>query len=77
MYWPIVARLARAARPAIDDVETWKEPVGLTAFGEDLLAGNADWIAANGIDRWVGGVHLTPGDLWRWDAAAGRPTHTT
>ena len=20
------------------------------------------------IDRWVGGTHVTPGNLWRWDA---------
>ena len=72
MYWPIVAGLARARRPAITDVENWKDPVELAPFGEDLLAGEADWIAANGIDRWVGGVHLKPDAIWRWDQAAGK-----
>ncbi len=23
----------------------------------------------NGIDRWMGGVHLTPQMLWRWDGS--------
>jgi len=31
----------------------------LTEFGRDLLAGAADWVKVNGIERWIGGVHLT------------------
>ena len=73
MYWPIVTRLARARRPAINDVETWGEPVALTPFGEDVLAGAADWIAANGIDRWVGGIQLKPDNAWRWHAPTNTP----
>jgi hypothetical protein len=23
-----------------------------------------------GIDRWVGGAHLTPEQVWRWDPSA-------
>ncbi len=30
------------------------------------LAGRTDHMALNGIDRWMGGVHLTDG-RWRWD----------
>jgi hypothetical protein len=33
-----------------------------------VLAGEADHVTLNGLDRWIGGVHLhgrhTP---WRWD----------
>jgi hypothetical protein len=29
-----------------------------TEFGRKVLAGKADAIAFNGIDRWIGGVHL-------------------
>jgi len=32
--------------------------VGLTGTGARVLAGEADHIALNGIDRWIGGVHL-------------------
>jgi hypothetical protein len=43
-------------------------PVALTEAGRRVLDGAADHVALNGIDRWVGGVHLvgrSPG--WRWD----------
>ena len=40
----------------------------LTAFGRKLLEGSADWVEANGIDRWIGGVHLHGHDVqWRYD----------
>jgi hypothetical protein len=40
----------------------------LTGSGADVLAGRADQVALNGIDRWIGGVHLTgQRSAWRWD----------
>ncbi len=74
MYWPIVAGLARGKMGAVTALETWMSPIALTSFGEDLLAGKADWVQTNGIDRWVGGVHVTPANLWRWDPARNGPT---
>ena len=38
-----------------------------TALGRRVLAGDADWLESYGIDRWVGGVHLVPERLTRWD----------
>lgn len=32
----------------------------VTEFGRKVLAGEANHVAENGIDDWVGGVHLTP-----------------
>jgi len=33
-----------------------------------VLAGKADHVALNGVDRWIGGVHLDgPDSRWRWD----------
>jgi hypothetical protein len=33
-----------------------------------VLRGEADHVALNGIDRWVGGVHLHGrAARWRWD----------
>ncbi len=42
--------------------------VDLTDAGARVLAGEADQLALNGTDRWIGGVHLQ-GHLvpWRWD----------
>ncbi|MBI1762663.1 MAG: DUF1835 domain-containing protein [Acidobacteria bacterium] len=39
----------------------------LTAIGQQVRAGQADFVSLNGIDQWLGGVHLTTGHLWRWD----------
>ena len=40
----------------------------LTAAGARVLRGEADHVALNGVDRWVGGVHLHgPEARWRWD----------
>ena len=42
--------------------------VRLTDTGARVLAGEADQIALNGIDRWIGGVHLQGHHVpWRWD----------
>jgi hypothetical protein len=58
----------------------------LTEAGAAVLAGEADHVALNGINRWLGGVHLVaqgPGDgrastapFWRWDQEAGRVRRT-
>ncbi len=41
----------------------------LTASGEAALRGEADRVELLGIDRWVGGTHVTADDTWRWDTA--------
>jgi hypothetical protein len=49
--------------------------VAITETGRNVIEGRADHIELNGIDRWLGGVHLK-GDRaeWRWDRALGRLT---
>jgi hypothetical protein len=73
-------RLARAPHPLLDTrhagtpVER-STRLRLTATGALVLAGEADHVTLNGIDRWIGGVHLTGHDVrWRWDE--GRETLT-
>jgi hypothetical protein len=40
----------------------------LTQAGRDVLAARADHIRLNGINRWLGGVHMHGSEvLWRWD----------
>jgi hypothetical protein len=39
----------------------------LTATGERTLRGEADRVELLGIDRWIGGTHLSSSDVWRWD----------
>jgi len=50
------------------DRSFWKSNVLITDQGKDVLKGKKDNIGLNGIDKWLGGVHLN-GKMkdWRWD----------
>jgi hypothetical protein len=40
----------------------------LTEKGREVLAGTRDFVELNGIDLWLGGVHVLSGAvLWLWD----------
>jgi len=44
----------------------------VTSLGREALNGTVDHVRLNGINRWLGGVHLEGSDsLWRWDDRAG------
>jgi hypothetical protein len=67
----ILAPRGPAAAP-----EFWDEEVRLTEAGRAVLEGRQDRIRLNGLDRWLGGVHLCGAEArWRWDQAAGRLRH--
>jgi hypothetical protein len=45
----------------------------VTNLGREALMGSVDHVRLNGINRWLGGVHLQGDEtLWRWDEKAGR-----
>ncbi len=44
----------------------------LTDTGAEVLACSRDFPAIHPIDLWLGGVHLTRNNLWRWDDTEGR-----
>lgn len=45
----------------------------LTKIGQAVLDGSADAVSLNGIDKWLGGVHLHGhSNIWRWDEAQQR-----
>ena len=46
--------------------------VTLTDAGRSVLAGRLDRVETCGLDRWLGGVHLQSGSIWRWDDARRR-----
>jgi DNA-binding transcriptional MerR regulator len=56
--------------PLSDSQQFARLPLRLTAAGEQTLRGDADRVELLGIDRWIGGTHVTPDNAWRWDAAA-------
>src|SRR5437868_298165 len=39
----------------------------LTPTGQHALRGEADRVELLGIDRWIGGTHVTRDNTWRWD----------
>jgi hypothetical protein len=41
----------------------------LTPTGERTLRGEADRVELLGVDRWIGGTHITPDNTWRWNTA--------
>jgi hypothetical protein len=48
----------------------------LTGTGARVLAGTADHVTLNGIDRWIGGIHLRGREVaWRWDDGTETITH--
>jgi hypothetical protein len=59
-------RLLDAPRPLLER-NAEDGPLLLTEAGRRVLDGASDQIAINGIDRWIGGVHLTAADHWRWN----------
>lgn len=60
-----ILRLLGDRDPLIDEV---KGVLALTATGRKVLAGQADHVELNGLDRWLGGAYLDR-DRWRWDGA--------
>jgi hypothetical protein len=70
---PITARFQRrVVLPSL--CASWPEfneqQMVITRAGERVLANELDWIEINGIDKWLGGVHLTSSageNPWRWN----------
>lgn len=64
----MLADLMRGPQPLIDDADGNRT---LSARGRRILAGDEDWLAEGGVDRWIGGVHIAQGSPWRFDAERG------
>jgi hypothetical protein len=74
---PLVTGLPFAARrcvqgPSDGDYRAFAgSMLSLTDAGRAALAGTFDHAPENGIDRWLGGTHLTRENLWRRDPRGG------
>ncbi len=68
VFWQRVDGLVHAPVPLLAE----NGQLAVTPAGEDVLAGRADHVRLNGVDRWLGGVQLAGSEAeWRWDAEAG------
>jgi hypothetical protein len=71
----VAADLATTTPPLVTLERSTRQParaldvhVALTDAGRAALAGELDRVSLGGLDRWLGGVHLQPGQpVWRWD----------
>jgi len=67
------------ADPFTSRLNSWQfnsAKLRLTDIGERVLDGKEDHVHLNGIDRWIGGVHLLGRNVkWRWDEKKGRVGH--
>jgi hypothetical protein len=82
-YWYRLAKMSEQPYPLLSieglaEFPNFKLPVPsfgecvitLTKLGGEVLAGNQDWAAVNGMDEWFGGLHLQGQTAsWRWDAS--------
>jgi len=65
-----VRALARCRHPLMEESSG---EYRLTQTGHDVLAGRSDHVRLNGVNRWLGGVHMDGSEvLWRWDERARR-----
>jgi hypothetical protein len=68
-----IARMLDASMPLLASdrsvaAVTRHTRLSLTEAGRRVLDGRDDHVALNGIDRWIGGVHLEGRDVpWRWN----------
>ena len=85
IFFAFVRRLASVPVPLLklldvqhDHRAFGKSRVEITPHGSAVLHGAEDYILLNGIDRWLGGVHLhcQPGGpqdaVWRWNTSERR-----
>jgi len=77
-YWSVIEGLASASPALITTDARWsgrglpEGTVAITPFGHAVLAGEEDRVRRAGLDRWLGGVHLSGfGPTWRWDPVRG------
>jgi hypothetical protein len=72
--WRDLKRMADSSRPLIridcydgSANSRLRSSFALTEIGSRVLADEEDFVELNGIDQWLGGVHLRINNLWRWD----------
>ena len=62
---PVLTRV-----PAPPGERNFHQQLTITDLGRAVLRGERDWHSLRPPERWVGGVHVRPGEPgWRWDEA--------
>jgi len=79
-FWMILNQMTASSPPCLIQLDGGTlnlpvhrdEVVNITQTGLDLLDGKINWHDLHRIDEWIGGVHLTPDNLWYWSKDMGR-----
>ncbi|MFZ0064013.1 MAG: hypothetical protein WAL47_18425 [Pyrinomonadaceae bacterium] len=71
-FWNVLQRLTQGAAPLLTNrteaSSMLESSFEITEAGHTVLSGAADKVTLNGIDEWLGGVHLLGHEnIWRWD----------
>ncbi len=75
-FWAILRQLL-ASNPAlitsapemlVTSPPSPDQKLSITEAGEKVLTGQQNWLDSVAQDRWIGGVHLTPENVWCWDS---------
>lgn len=76
--WLALLRMSQVQQPLVEITaggatagekpEFYTSAFAITDIGRSVLNGAADFVALNGIDLWLGGVHLaSDSKVWRWN----------
>jgi hypothetical protein len=69
IFWGYMDVMLKSRPPLLVEQSAAPRRIEATANARKVVNGELDWLAINGIDKWLGGVHITAGNLWRWDPA--------
>ncbi len=61
---------------AIENTIVTDYAINVTRYTNQVFNKWIDWVQVNGINRWIGGVHLNEGVIWRYDPVS-RQLHKT
>lgn len=78
-FWVILRELLDSS-PALIELPQGKEltlpttkdqELTITSTGLDVLVGKKNWLEIVDLNRWIGGVHLNPDNIWLWNSKPG------
>lgn len=84
--YPLLQKVVLAEEKALETAGYESEPIEntvvkdysirFTKYTNQVLNKWSDWVQLNGINRWIGGVHLAEGSIWRYDFVTRRLNKT-
>ena len=68
---PLLTLSVEGNGAATDQAQMLLSSFEISEYGKAVLAGEEDFVNSNGIDIWLGGIHLVGSEThWRWDEQA-------